>query len=101
MGEIGSRQDRPFAPRHTQPNTGTLSYHLMGVSHRGHREPGATIDTSSGIRAMQTFRKLPITNPNTKMKAMTKVCAAQSLCNHSATPTSSPQRTLRDVVSDT
>ena len=78
--EIGSPHDRHFALSHIQPNTGTLSYHFIGVSHRGHRDPGATIDKSSGIRKMHTLRKLPINNPNTKMKAMTKVCAATSLC---------------------
>ena len=73
--EIGSPHERHFALSHIHPNTGTLSYHLMGVMQRGHREPGATIDKSSGIRAIHTFRKLPITNPNKKMKAITKVCA--------------------------
>jgi hypothetical protein len=34
------------------------------------------MEKSSGIRKMQTFRKLPITKPKRKMKAMTKVCAA-------------------------
>jgi hypothetical protein len=29
------------------------------------------MDISSGIRVMQTFRKLPITIPNRKKKAMT------------------------------
>src|SRR6267142_763374 len=31
------------------------------------------METSSGMRKMHTLRKLPITNPNTKMKAITKV----------------------------
>lgn len=40
------------------------------------------MERSSGMRKMQTFRKLPITNPSTKMKAMTKVRAAQApTCN--------------------
>jgi hypothetical protein len=40
------------------------------------------MERSSGIRKMQTFRKLPITNPNKKMNVMTKVCALRaSVCN--------------------
>src|SRR5712671_5728 len=80
MGEMGSAQVRHFARSHIQPRTGTLSYHFMGVWQRGQREPGATIDNSSGIRRMQTLRKLPISSPNTKMNAITKVCAAPSRC---------------------
>jgi hypothetical protein len=34
----------------------------------GQRDPGATMDISSGIRVMQTFRKLPITSPKRKKK---------------------------------
>jgi len=47
----------------------------MGVVQFGQREPGEIIETSSGIRVMQTFRKLPITAPNRKinMLAMTTV----------------------------
>jgi hypothetical protein len=58
------------------------------------------MERSSGMRKMQTFRKLPITNPNTKMKAMTKVCAAQSLCMQCAIPTAYPQRMRSIQVSD-
>jgi hypothetical protein len=39
---------------------------LIGVSHRGQRDPGETIDSSSGMRVMHTFKKLPITIPNRK-----------------------------------
>jgi len=77
---MGKLQLRHLPLSQIQPRTGTLSYHCMGVWHRGHRDPGATMERSSGMRKMQTFRKLPITNPSTKMKAMTKVWAAQSLC---------------------
>jgi hypothetical protein len=45
----------------------------MGVEHRGHREPGKTIDSSSGMRVMHTFKKLPIIMPNRKKKTMTTV----------------------------
>ena len=55
-------------PSQIHPNTGTLSYHRIAVPHFGHFDAGATIDTSSGIRKMQTFRKLPITIPNRNTK---------------------------------
>jgi hypothetical protein len=44
---------------------------LIGVLHFGHRDPGEIIEISSGIRVMQTFRKLPITIPNRKKKIPT------------------------------
>jgi hypothetical protein len=51
---------------------GTLSYARIGVRHRGHREPGATIESPSGMRVMHTFKKLPITIPKRKKtKAIT------------------------------
>jgi hypothetical protein len=40
----------------------------MAVRHRGQREPGETTDKPSGMREMQTFRKLPITMPKRKNK---------------------------------
>jgi hypothetical protein len=45
----------------------------MGVPQRGQRDPGDTMEISSGIRVMQTFRKLPTTIPNRKKKAMPTV----------------------------
>jgi hypothetical protein len=50
-----------------------LSYGLIGFSHRGHRDPGETIETSSGMRVIHTFKKLPMMSPNRKKKAMTTV----------------------------
>src|SRR5947207_11352189 len=86
MGEIGWPQARHFPLNHSQPSTGTLSYHLMSVSQRGHREPGNTMDNSSGIRMMQTFRKLPMTSPNRKANTTTKLCSiAARLYAQSAT----------------
>ena len=82
---MGRPQVRHLPRSQSQPKIGTLSYQFMSVWHRGHREAGATMETSSGIRKMQTFRKLPITMPKRKMKAMTKVCAAQSLHMQCAT----------------
>jgi hypothetical protein len=73
MGEIGNPQFLHFPRSQNHANTGTLSYGLIGVLHRGHRDPGETIDTCSGMRVMHTFKKLPITIPNRKKKAMTTV----------------------------
>jgi hypothetical protein len=68
IGEMGSRQFRHFPRSHSQPRTGTLSYGLIGFKQRGHREPGATMEIPSGMREMQTFRKLPMQIPNRKKK---------------------------------
>ena len=82
IGEMGRLQVRHLPRSKSQLKTGTLSYQFMGVWHRGHREAGATMEKSSGIRKMQTFRKLPITMPKKKMKAMTKVASLRaSVCN--------------------
>lgn len=40
----------------------------MVARHRGQREPGETMEIPSGMREMQTFRKLPITMPKRKKK---------------------------------
>ena len=40
----------------------------IGVWQRGQCDPGVTIERPSGMRAMQTFRKLPITMPKRKKK---------------------------------
>jgi len=93
IGEIGSLQARHFPRSHSHPSTGTLSYGLIGVEHRGQRDPGETMEMSSGIRVMQTFRKLPTIIPSRKKKAMTTVCPATprplfSICHtHSAAST--------------
>ena len=68
IGEIGRAQLRHLPRRVNQPKTGMLSYGLMGDLQRGQREPGETIDSPSGMRVMQTFRKLPITMPKRKKK---------------------------------
>ena len=55
-----------------------LSYGLMGASHRGQREPGETTESSSGMREIQTFRKLPMTMPKRKKKnAITETTVPQ------------------------
>ncbi len=97
---MGKLQVRHLALNQSQPKTGTLSYQRIGVWHRGHREPGATMDRSSGMRKMQTFRKLPITNPSTKMKAMNKVWAAQTPYIQCAIPLVRAQRSHSVSVSD-
>jgi hypothetical protein len=43
-----------------------LSYQATGVLHFGQRDPGEMIDSSPGMRRMQTFRKLPMMAPKTK-----------------------------------
>src|SRR5689334_23942391 len=63
--EIGTLQFRHFPPRTIHPRIGTLSCQAIGLPHLGHFEPGDTIDSPSGSRAMQTLRKLPIIRPNT------------------------------------
>ena len=78
IGEIADPHARHFPRSHNHANTGTLSYGLMGVMQRGQRDPGETMEMSSGIRVMQTFRKLPTMIPNRKNKTvmMTTVCPA-------------------------
>src|ERR1700687_1685563 len=68
IGEMGCPHARHLPRSQSQANTGTLSYGLIGVVQFGQREPGETMDIASGIRVMQTFRKLPITMPNRKKK---------------------------------
>ena len=41
-----------------------LSYGAIAFPHLGQLDAGVTMDLSSGIRRMQTFRKLPMTRPN-------------------------------------
>ncbi len=81
IAEIGCPHERHLPRSHSQPKTGTLSYGLIGVRQRGQRELGDTTDNPSGIRAMQTFRKLPNTIPNKKKIAIN--AATLRLC-HSA-----------------
>src|SRR5271167_2086280 len=40
----------------------------MAFSQRGQRDPGETTERPSGMREIQTFRKLPITMPKRKKK---------------------------------
>jgi hypothetical protein len=68
---MGSPHSRHFPRSHSQENTGTLSYQWMGVWHLGQRDPGNTIENFSGIRTMQTFRKLPMMLPSKNIKTMT------------------------------
>src|ERR1700739_2649954 len=65
---MGKPQLRHLPRRFSQLKTGMLSYGLIGLRQRGHREPGETMETPSGMREMQTFRKLPMTMPKRKKK---------------------------------
>src|SRR5260221_8340959 len=69
IGEMGEPQLRHLPRRISQPKRGMLSYGLIGLRQRGHREPGETMETPSGMREMQTFRKLPMTMPKRKKKS--------------------------------
>ena len=40
----------------------------MGLRQRGQREAGEIMEISSGMRVMQTFKKLPMTMPKRKKK---------------------------------
>jgi hypothetical protein len=58
-----------------------LSYGRIGAPHFGHADAGITIDFRSGMRSMQTFRKLPMISPkqntNTPISAggiTTRIC---------------------------
>ena len=48
----------------TKLATGILRHHGMEAPHRRQCEPGETMDSSRGMRVMQTFRKLPETSPS-------------------------------------
>ncbi len=47
-----------------------LSYHAIGFSQFGQDDDGLTIDFSFGILKMQTFKKLPMTEPNMNAETM-------------------------------
>src|SRR5258708_14214251 len=66
---MGKPQLRHLPRKISQLKTGMLSYGLIGLRQRGHREPGETMETPSGMREMQTFRKLPMTMPKRKKKS--------------------------------
>src|SRR5882757_11537318 len=68
IGETGRPQLRHLPRRISQLKTGMLSYGLIGLRQRGHREPGETMERPSGMREMQTFRKLPKMMPKRKKR---------------------------------
>jgi len=45
----------------------------MGVWQRGQRDPGDTMDNPSGMRVMQTFKKLPTMVPRRKKNSVITV----------------------------
>src|SRR5258708_34214956 len=69
IGEMGKPQLRHLPRKISQLKTGMLSYGLIGLRQRGQREPGETMERPSGMREMQTFRKLPMTMPKRKKKS--------------------------------
>src|SRR5512137_2454058 len=62
---MGSPQSRHRPRRMSQLTTGMLSKGRMDFPHFGQWEAGNTMDLPSGIRQMQTLRKLPIAAPKT------------------------------------
>src|SRR5258708_38205181 len=66
---MGKPQLRHLPRSIRQLKAGMLSYGLIGWRQRGEREPGETMETPSGMREMQTFRKLPMTMPKRKKKS--------------------------------
>ena len=53
--------------------TGILSYERIAAPHFGHAEAGKTMDFPSGMRTMQTFKKLPMMSPNRKIKTAIRI----------------------------
>src|SRR5277367_492840 len=66
---MGARHARQRARRKSQEMTGTFSNQARACRHCGHLEPGWTMDSPAGTRAMTTLRKLPTTRPKTKAQA--------------------------------
>jgi hypothetical protein len=48
----------------------------MAAPHFGHADAGITIDFRSGIRTMQTFRKLPMISPKTNANMPMRVAGS-------------------------
>src|ERR1035437_130022 len=64
--ERGAPQLRHFPSRYTQVTSGMFKYHGMEYLQCGQWEGGKTMLWSSGSRWIQTLRKLPTMEPNTK-----------------------------------
>ena len=64
--EMGAPQFRHFPRRYSQVTSGMFRYHGMEYLQCGQWEGGETMLCPSGIRWMQTLRKLPTMEPNTK-----------------------------------
>src|SRR2546428_11776270 len=61
--EIDVTQARQRPRRSANERSGRLSYHAIGVPHRGHAERGRQRLRRTGGAAITTFRKLPTTRP--------------------------------------
>jgi len=72
MPEIGFLQARHFPRSKSQLTTGILSYGRIAAPHLGHADAGRTMDFLCGMRTIHTFKKLPITNPNSTTKTPVK-----------------------------
>ena len=64
--EMGAPQFRHFPRSDSQVTSGMFRYHGMEYLQCGQWEGGETMLCPSGIRWMQTLRKLPTMEPNTK-----------------------------------
>src|SRR5687768_14683905 len=89
-GEIGALHARHLPPSFSHPITGTLSYHLIGVSHLGQCDGGfdkpsivrssapkvvsPSFSSIRGSRQTTTFRKDPTHAPTAKRKGMRTRC---------------------------
>jgi hypothetical protein len=59
-----------FALSASQLTSGIFSYHGMSFPHFGQWEGGEIMDSSRGMRQMQTLKKLPMHAPITKTKTL-------------------------------
>src|SRR6185503_14006561 len=60
---MGWAHDRQRPRSSSQLSTGMLSYQWIGARQRGQCDEGVTTERSSGMRTMQTLRKLPKMSP--------------------------------------
>src|SRR3989442_418918 len=89
--EIDIAQARQRPRRSANERSGRLSYHAIGVPHRGHAERGRQRLRRSGRRAITTFRKLPTTRP----RRQTAPSATAGRASASARSITSPRREQR------
>ena len=66
--DAGAAQCRHRPRSQSHDRIGTLSYQAIGVRQCGQRDAGETTERSSGMRWMQTLRKLPTEAPIAKAR---------------------------------